>query len=211
MRSFDGIFAALYLRARDMRRTDFESSPESPKAAKGKRKASAKNKKASTKEDDSLADAMGSLSVNPDSPSSPSQSQPMEGAEVADEAASLWFWDVENGEFIQQAEEVSAQVIQPKAGVLEFYLSATDENGNRILAHQITSEMMVRWAHQITALTWSHMQNGRMSCWCFRFLSGEAYESFKQQFIVRMWETKHEMPWAKAKVKLPHFALCDRQ
>lgn len=102
--------------------------------------------------------------------------------------------------------------------MLEYYLCATDEEGNQILGHKMTEDMMVRWANQITALTWSNMSvvegqgegegegegqgQGRMTCWCFRFLSEEAYQSFRAQFVVRMWETMHQTPWEKAKVRV---------
>lgn len=97
------------------------------------------------------------------------------------------------------------------AGALEYWLCAADEAGNTVLADRMTGDMMVRWASQISALTWSSMSaEGRMSCWCFRFATGEAYASFRAQFVVRMWETMHQTPWEKAKVCLL-FAFCLRR
>lgn len=73
--------------------------------------------------------------------------------------------------------------------MLEYYLCATDEEGNQILGHKMTEDMMVRWANQITALTWSNMSvvegqgegegKGRMTCWCFRFFVGGGVSVFQ--------------------------------
>ncbi|CAL1700728.1 unnamed protein product [Somion occarium] len=114
--------------------------------------------------------------------------------------ATLHLWQKVGGFFVPQ-ENVTARIVQmPNAGPYDYWLLATADDGRRVLAHKISSDMNERWAGKIISMTWNHMSDsGFQSSWCLMFTEPTDYEDFKAAYTRALWETANQYPWEKAK------------
>jgi hypothetical protein len=174
-----------------------------PPVAKSVVSKSAPKRKSSTRDDKDISMAMQSLSVaEPASPKGKTQatspiSSPL--SVVIAQEAELYLWDMDKEEFDLQG-EVTAQIAQPTGVPFEYWLVASNSEGQE-LAHKITSEMNQRWSAKTSSITWNHFSDHNIaSSWLFRFKSPEGYLLFKNTFTQVMWEGLHQTSWAKVKV-----------
>ncbi|KAG5638194.1 hypothetical protein H0H81_001291 [Sphagnurus paluster] len=173
-----------------------------------KPKVNPRRKAPSKREPESLTAAIESLSVDepfetphpkiPNSEPKKAASAPAMEALLSYEAE-LYLWDAPNEDFINQGILIAA--IQKNAP-FSYYLTASNDSGI-LLAHKISGDMNQRFSHKMLSLTWNYQaDDGSQSSWLFRF-SEEHLGNFLQKFTECLWESLHQMPWAKLKVGLP--------
>lgn len=119
-------------------------------------------------------------------------------SEIVAEEAELHLWDMDKEEFDLQG-AVTAQIAQPTGVPFEYWLVASDSEG-QVLAHKITSEMNQRWSARTLSITWNHFSDhNSASSWLFRFKTPEGYLTFKNVFTQSQWEGLHQTSWSKIK------------
>lgn len=117
-----------------------------------------------------------------------------------EDEAELYLWDFAAGDFRNDG-VVTARVTEQEDAPYTYWLSASNEQG-LVLAHKISSEMNQRFSHKMFAFTWNHISDaGAQSSWLFRFPTEEDYNRLLQIYTQALWQTNHQMPWSKIKVR----------
>ena len=114
--------------------------------------------------------------------------------------AELYFWDMEVQEFRNDG-IVNAQLFKQTNANYVYWLTASNDSGF-LLTHRIHSSMNQRFSPKMLSLTWNHLgDNNSQSSWLFRFHSEENFGNALQIFTQCLWESLHETPWGKIKVR----------
>lgn len=114
--------------------------------------------------------------------------------------AELYFWDMEVQEFRNDG-IVNAQLFKHTNANYVYWLTASNDNGF-LLTHRIHSSMNQRFSPKMLSLTWNHLDdNNSQSSWLFRFHSEENFSNALQIFTQCLWESLHQTPWGKIKVR----------
>ncbi|KAI0081752.1 VID27-domain-containing protein [Panus rudis PR-1116 ss-1] len=120
----------------------------------------------------------------------------------------LHLWDADNAFFTPQADVIARIVRKRDSGPFDYWLIAATEDGDKMLAHPLSSEMNPRWARVVYTITWNHMRDPTtMNSWCLRFKDSEDFESFQKVFVQCMWEHLNELPFGKAKAEEQTYVL----
>ncbi|KAI0068735.1 VID27 cytoplasmic protein [Artomyces pyxidatus] len=193
---------------------EFIWQPPSPQKTTSK-------KKAASKDDASLSEAMRGLHVKSSSktsqpPSNPPTQSPSASASPPDPLlkthtdvqAEIFLWSKEHQYFTREVEgEVSAKILQRTDTPFAYFLTASTAEG-QLLAHRITSDLNQRWSPATWSITWNHMSDtGNQSSWCLRFLSQTDFEDFQVELTKRLWETLHQTSWEKVKTDERSYVL----
>lgn len=121
--------------------------------------------------------------------------------EIADAQALFFVWDLDADGFVSAHDEaLDAKIIERTSGDYNYWIAATCDEGDLIM-HKIASDINPRWCQQSHSLTWNYNLGGTYGSWAFQFTSPEEYETFKVAFTKALWETLHQVPWAKIKVE----------
>ncbi|KAF7352740.1 hypothetical protein MVEN_01240200 [Mycena venus] len=116
---------------------------------------------------------------------------------VIEKKADLFFWDGEEGEFVEHG-PVTARILKGEG--FETWLTASSDD-EQLLAHKINPNMNQRWTSKMRSLTWNHLSDDQVvTSWVLRF-GGEVedYEAFLQTFTQALWETLYQTAWGKIK------------
>lgn len=114
--------------------------------------------------------------------------------------AELYFWDTEVQEFRNDG-IVNAQLFKQTNANYVYWLTASNDKG-LLLTHRIHSSMNQRFSPKMLSLTWNHLgDNNSQSSWLFRFHSEENFGNALQTFTQCLWESLHQTPWGKIKVR----------
>jgi hypothetical protein len=117
--------------------------------------------------------------------------------ELIRKEAILYLWDKVQGQFETQGVFMAA--IFRRTDIPFTYNLATHNGEYLLLAHDISSDMNPKWTHKMSSITWNHMSaDGQWNSWCLRF-SPEDYPEICDMFVRCLWETLHQIPWAKIK------------
>lgn len=119
---------------------------------------------------------------------------------IFEEEAELYFWDMVQEGFRNDG-IVIARISQDKDTQFGYWLTASNDNGI-LLAHPISSDMNQRFSHKMLSLTWNHLtEDNSQSSWLFRFQTQEDFGNLVTTFTKCLWETLHQIPWGKIKVR----------
>lgn len=114
--------------------------------------------------------------------------------------AELYFWDTEIQEFRNDG-IINAQLFKQTNANYVYWLTASNDNG-LLLTHRIHSSMNQRFSHKMLSLTWNHLgDDNSQSSWLFRFHSEENFGNALKIFTQCLWESLHQTPWGKIKVR----------
>ena len=114
--------------------------------------------------------------------------------------AELYFWDTEVQEFRNEG-IINAQLFKQTNANYVYWLTASNDKGI-LLTHRIHSSMNQRFSHKMLSLTWNHLgDHNSQSSWLFRFHSEEDFGNALQTFTQCLWESLHQIPWGKIKVR----------
>ena len=114
--------------------------------------------------------------------------------------AELYFWDTDVQEFRNEG-IIKAQLFKQTDANYVYWLSASNDKGI-LLTHRIHSSMNQRFSHKMLSLTWNHFgDDNSQSSWLFRFHSEDDFGNALQTFTQCLWESLHQTPWGKIKVR----------
>ena len=114
--------------------------------------------------------------------------------------AELYFWDTEVQEFRNDG-IINAQLFKQTNANYVYWLTASNDKG-LLLTHRIHSSMNQRFSPKMLSLTWNHLgDDNSQSSWLFRFHSEENFGNALQTFTQCLWESLHQTPWGKIKVR----------
>ncbi|KAJ7682744.1 VID27 cytoplasmic protein-domain-containing protein [Mycena polygramma] len=123
---------------------------------------------------------------------------------LVEKEAGLFFWDSEEGEFVEHG-TVTAKMLQGPN--FESWLTASSD-GEQLLAHKINPNMNQRWTSKMRSLTWNHFSDDQvMTSWVLRFDAAEDYEAFLQTFTQVLWETLYQTAWGKMKTEEQNYIM----
>ncbi|KAJ6485112.1 VID27 cytoplasmic protein-domain-containing protein [Mycena vitilis] len=123
---------------------------------------------------------------------------------LVEKEAGLFFWDSEEGEFVEHG-TVTAKMLQGPN--FESWLTASSD-GEQLLAHKINPNMNQRWTSKMRSLTWNHLSDDQvMTSWVLRFDAAEDYEAFLQTFTQVLWETLYQTAWGKMKTEEQNYIM----
>jgi hypothetical protein len=114
--------------------------------------------------------------------------------------AELYFWDTEVQEFRNDG-IINAQLFKQTNANYVYWLTASNDKGI-LLTHRIHSSMNQRFSPKMLSLTWNHLgDDNSQSSWLFRFHSEENFQNALKTFTQCLWESLHQTPWGKIKVR----------
>ena len=114
--------------------------------------------------------------------------------------AELYFWHTEVQEFRNDG-IINAQLFKQTNANYVYWLTASNDKGI-LLTHRIHSSMNQRFSPKMLSLTWNHLgDDNSQSSWLFRFHSEENFGNALQIFTQCLWESLHQTPWGKIKVR----------
>lgn len=114
--------------------------------------------------------------------------------------AELYYWDIGLQEFRNDG-IVNAQIFKQTNASYMYWLTASNDKG-LLLTHRICSSMNQRFSPKMLSLTWNHLgDDNSQSSWLFRFHSEENFGHALQTFTQCLWESLHQSPWGKIKVR----------
>ena len=114
--------------------------------------------------------------------------------------AELYFWDTDVQEFRNEG-IIKARLFKQTNANYVYWLSASNDKGI-LLTHRIHSSMNQRFSPKMLSLTWNHFgDDNSQSSWLFRFHSEDDFGNALQTFTQCLWESLHQTPWGKIKVR----------
>ncbi|KAG8900651.1 hypothetical protein FRB99_005830 [Tulasnella sp. 403] len=121
-----------------------------------------------------------------------------EGRTMVSEPADLLFFDYSEDAFVVQDTVDAKIILSPRVNFQYFIVAETAED--KWLAHELMSDLNCKWAKGWKSFRWNNRdREGKISAWCLRFNTDEAYEHFKEVLTRCLWETNNGISWEKAK------------
>ncbi|KAG6816936.1 hypothetical protein H0H87_001638 [Tephrocybe sp. NHM501043] len=122
--------------------------------------------------------------------------------------AELYLWNRDTMEFENQG-IVVASISRRKGTSFQYYLTA-EVDSCPLLAHQITQDMNYKFTSKMHSLTWNYKADesdeGSWAGWLFHFKEDQ-FSAILQKFTECIWETLHQVSWAKIKAEEQNYAI----
>lgn len=115
--------------------------------------------------------------------------------------AEIYRWSFESEQFDNDG-IVFARICRQNDDRFAYWIVAATKEGS-LLAHRISPDTNPRLSHKMLTFTWNNFagDNGQNSSWLFRFTTEDDYANFITTFVRAQWETLHQAPFEKMKVR----------